>query len=105
MPKSAGDRAVLIYETDDSGFADSVVEALTSAGIDSYRTGRALPGGSSPTVCIYIRDAADSQRANQILLEQGAAVDLPSRFSARVVLTGAIIAGLVVAFVVLGLMK
>ena len=56
---------MLIYETDDSGFADSVIDALTLAGIDCYRTGGVLLyTPSESTICIHIRNATDSQRAN-----------------------------------------
>ena len=70
---------MLIYETDDSGFADSAVEALKEAGIDAYATGGSLPGGSSPTIGIYIRDTADSPKANEILIELGAVKETPDR--------------------------
>ncbi|OLD39904.1 MAG: hypothetical protein AUI83_22660 [Armatimonadetes bacterium 13_1_40CM_3_65_7] len=71
---------VLIYETDDSSFADSAIEALEQAGIDCYRTGGSLNVPySDSTVCIHIRDAADSQRANEILIKLGAVTDRPDR--------------------------
>jgi hypothetical protein len=42
---------VLVYETEDSDFADSAIEALKKANIDSYRTGGSLHfGQSDPTV-------------------------------------------------------
>ena len=68
---------MLIYETDDSGFADLAVETLKEAGIDAYATGGSLPGGSSPTVCVYIRDAANSPKANEILIKLGAVKEDP----------------------------
>jgi hypothetical protein len=69
---------ILIYETDDEGFAISAVEALQEAGIDSYKTGgRVSYGPSSRTVCVYIRDPKDFRRANQLLTEQGAVIDKP----------------------------
>jgi hypothetical protein len=77
-----GNSGVLIYETDDSEFANSAIDALTQARIHSYRTGGALPGGSSFT-CIYIRNGGDFQRANEILAELGAAVDPPNRVSQK----------------------
>jgi hypothetical protein len=74
--------ALLIYETDDAGFADAAIEALKKAHINSYRTGGRLSlGPSLPTVCIYIRDAGDLKRANQILIEHGAVVEQPFRLS------------------------
>jgi len=105
VPAPSADRAVLVYETDDSDFADSAIDALTHAGIDCYRTGRALPGGSSLTVCIYIRNAGDFARANEILVQQGAAVDAPTRISPKVILAGIIIGALLVALVFVGLAK
>ena len=87
---------MLIYETDDSGFADSVIEALTRAGIDCYRTGGALlytPAES--TICIHIRNASDSQRANEILIQQGAALDQPRSISPVVIVAAVVIAVLV----------
>ena len=77
---------MLIYETADSDFAELAVETLKEAGIDAYATGGSLPGGSSPTVCIYIRDAADSQKANAILVKLGAAPDDPVRLPPKWVL-------------------
>jgi hypothetical protein len=73
----AGEAHVLIYETDDSDFANSAVEALKQAGIDAYATGGSLPGGSSPTISIYIRDASDSAKANEILIKLGAVSERP----------------------------
>ena len=75
----AGDASVLIYETADSGFAELAVETLKDANIDAYATGGSLPGGSSPTVCVYIRDAAEFPRANEILIKLGAVTDDPDR--------------------------
>ena len=96
---------MLIYETDDSDFADSAIEALTRAGIASYRTGGALPGGSELTVCIHIRDANDFQRANEILIQQGAIVDSPPDVSPKLIVAGIIIGALLVAVIVAGLVK
>lgn len=92
---------VLIYETDDSGFADSVIDALMQAGIECYRTGGALLyTPSESTVCIHIRNAADSQRANEILIQQGAAVDRPRSISPVVIVAAVLVAVLVALWVV-----
>ena len=79
-----GNSGVLTYETDDSDFADSAIDALTQARVHCYRTGGPLPGGSSFTVCIYIRNGGDFQRANEILVKLGAAVDTPNRVSPEI---------------------
>ena len=75
--------ATLVYETEDSNFADSCINALQEGGIDCYRTGGSVMGGSTPMVCIYVRNAEDMTKANAILISIGAVVDaslkLPSR--------------------------
>ena len=92
---------MLIYETDDSGFADSVIDALTQAGIDCYRTGGVLLyTPSESTICIHIRNAADSQRANEILIQQGAALDQPGGISPVVIVAAVVVAVLVALWVV-----
>jgi len=98
---------VLIYETDDSDFADSAIEALTRAGIASYRTGGALPAPpiSDSTICIHIRDESDFRRANEILVEQGAVIDSPVQISPKLIVAGIIIGVLLVAVIVSGLVK
>lgn len=101
MPTHPSSRAALVYETDDSAFADSAIEALTRAGIECYRTGGSLPGGASPAVCIYIRNAGDYQKANEVLVQQGAAID-DRRISPRVLVTRIILAALVGALIVVG---
>jgi hypothetical protein len=93
----AGEASVLIYETDDSGFAESAVEALKEAGIDAYATGGSLPGGSSPTVSIYIRNAADSPKANEVLIKLGAATDRPDTLPPKWVFAVLAIAAVLVA--------
>jgi hypothetical protein len=71
---------MVIYETDDSAFAASAVEALKEADIDSYTTGGRLSlGPSDPTICIHIRNDADYPRANEILIRNGAVVEPPLR--------------------------
>jgi hypothetical protein len=92
---------VLIYETDDSGFADSVIDALTQAGIDCYRTGGVLfYTPSESTICIHIRNATDSQRANEILIQQGAALDQPASISPVLIVAAVVVAVLVALWVV-----
>ena len=97
--------SALIYETDDSDFADSAIDALTQARIQCYRTGRALPGGSSHTICIYIQNDGDSQRANKILLELGAEVGTQNRVSQKFILLAVFIGALIVALVIVKLAK
>jgi hypothetical protein len=71
---------VVVYETEDSDFADSAIEALKTSNIDCYRTGGSLHlGQSDATVCIHVRDGADLRRANQILSRHGAAIERPLR--------------------------
>ncbi len=63
---------MVVYETQDSDFADSAIEALKEANIACYRTGGSLHlGQSDPTVCIHVSNGADFRRANQILIRQG----------------------------------
>jgi hypothetical protein len=88
---------VLIYETADSDFADLAVETLKEAGIDAYVTGGSLPGGSDPTVCIYIRSATDSPKANEILIKLGAVTDDPDRLPPKWVFAVLAIAAVVLA--------
>jgi hypothetical protein len=67
---------MVVYETEDSDFADSAIEALKKANIACYRTGGSLHlGQSDPTVCIHESNGADLARANQILIRNGAAIE------------------------------
>ena len=91
---------MLIYETDDSGFADLAVETLKEAGIDAYVTGGSLPGGSSPTVCVYIREAADSAKANEILRKLGAVTGGPDRLPPKWVFVALAVAAVVLAVLI-----
>jgi hypothetical protein len=89
---------VLIYETDDSDFADSVIEALKGASIDCYATGGSLRVPySDPTICIHIREAADFQKANEILIKLGAVTDDPDRLPPKWVFAVLAIAAVVLA--------
>ena len=84
--RTVGEASVLIYETDDSDFADSTIEALKGAGIDCYTTGGSLRVPySDPTICIHIREAADFQKANEILIKLGAVKEDPDRLPAKCV--------------------
>jgi hypothetical protein len=82
---------VLIYQTSDPRFAERAVQALQQAEIPCYRTGTGYaelhPGLNldlSTGICIYIRNAHDYRRANELLVEIGAAVEEPLRLpSAR----------------------
>jgi hypothetical protein len=105
IKRAEGNSGVLIYETDDSEFADSVIDALTQASIHCYRTGGALPGGSSFTICIYIRNGGDIQRANKVLVELGAAADTPGRVSQKFILLTVFIGALIFALVIAELAK
>jgi hypothetical protein len=82
---------VLIYQTSDPRFAERAVQALQQAEIPCYRTGTGYaelhPGLNldlSAGICVYIRNAHDYRRANELLVEIGAAVEEPLRLpSAR----------------------
>ena len=102
---TAGDASVLIYETDDSGFAAQAVETLKEAGIDAFATGGSLPGGSSPTVCVYIRDAADFPKANEILIELGAVKEDPNTLPPKWVFAVLALAAVVLALWVTSVWK
>lgn len=73
----------LIYTTSDRGFADRAVQALLSAGIQAYLTGQdqysgyAMPGPSQ--YCIHIDSDSERVRANELLLQMGAAPEEPLR--------------------------
>ena len=71
---------MVVYETEDSDFADSAIEALKKANIDCYRTGGSLHlGQSDPTASIHVRDGADLGKANKVLIRHGAVVERPPR--------------------------
>jgi hypothetical protein len=71
---------VVVYETEDSDFADSAIEALKKENIDCCRAGGTLHlGQSDPTVCIHIRNGADLRKADEILVRHGAVVERPLR--------------------------
>jgi hypothetical protein len=83
---------VLIYETDDPHVAAQCIDALNQAGIDGYRTGGPLATGrSDPRICLHIRDPADDPKANQILVNLGAAVTAPLRLPSRPVIFLAVV--------------
>jgi hypothetical protein len=104
--RAAGEYPVLIYETDDSDFAESAIDSLQGAGIDCYTTGGSLGvPNSDPTVCIHIRQAADFQRANEILVKLGAATDDPDRLPPRWVFALLAVAAMVLALWITGLWK
>lgn len=72
---------MLIYTTDDGVFAEKAVETLLSEGIQAYSTGNIngyIPTGPEP-YCVYIESDSDRVRANEILLEMGAAPEKPLR--------------------------
>ena len=71
---------MVVYETEDSDFADSAIEALKKANIDCYRTGGSFHlGQSDPTICIHVRNNADLRKANEVLIRRGAVVERPLR--------------------------
>jgi Putative prokaryotic signal transducing protein len=82
---------VLIYQTSDPGFAERAVQTLQEAEIPCYHTGTGYaelhPGLNldlSTGISIYIRNDHDYGRANELLVEIGAAVEEPLRLpSAR----------------------
>jgi hypothetical protein len=78
--------ATLIYKTTDADFAESCIQALAEAGVRAYRTGGPLPGGSSFTICVYIRDPKQAPLANTVLAELGAALDSGPKLPPRSVL-------------------
>lgn len=96
---------MLVYETDDAQFADAAIEALERAGIDCYRTGGSLPGGSSLTVCIYIRNDSDFDKANEVLVQQGAAVNVPAISPVRLISVGIVILLLLALSVLAGVLR
>ena len=95
---------MLLYETDDGDFADSAIETLRAAGIDSYRTGGTLLyAKSDPTVCIHIRREGDYTKANAILIGLGAVVDRPLKLpSLRTGVLIALAALLLAVYIVTG---
>jgi hypothetical protein len=99
--------SVVVYETEDSDFADSAIDALKKANIDCYRTGGSLHlGQSDPTVCIHVRDAADLRKANEVLIRNGAVVERPLRLPSGWVAWTCIVSGLLLlVFVLAWLLK
>lgn len=70
----------LIYTTSDRGFADRAVQTLLSHGIQAYRTGEDLSGyivGPSSQYCVHIESDSERARANELLLQMGAAPEEP----------------------------
>jgi hypothetical protein len=81
---------LLLYQTSDPRFADRVVEALTAAGIPCSQAGRgyvemnpAIYRDLGNGIGIFIADRADYPRANQILIELGAAIETPPQVPSR----------------------
>lgn len=98
---------VLLYQTSDPRFADRAFEALQQANISCYRTGTGYanlhPGLNLDLVsgvCIYIRNAQDYPRANELLVELGAAVEEPVAPSTlRAIIIFALVVALLAAVV------
>jgi|SRR5271170_4400956 len=94
---------VVVYETEDSDFADSAIKALKKANIDCYRTGGSLHlGQSDPTVCIHVRNGADLRKANEVLIRHGAVVERPLRLPSGWVAWTSIASGLLLFVLILG---
>jgi hypothetical protein len=85
----------LIYEAEDSDFADSAQDALEAAGIPCYcvNSGVRITGPlRGAKICIYIERPADYDRVNKILVGLGAAVEeslVAARYEVRFVLLAA----------------
>jgi hypothetical protein len=93
---------MLVYETEDSDFADSAIGALKKTNIDCYRTGGSLHfGQSDPTVCIHVRDPSDFRKANEVLIRHGAVVDRSLRLPSGWVAWTSIAAGLLLLALIL----
>jgi hypothetical protein len=99
--------SVVVYETEDSEFADSAIDALKKANIDCYRTGGSLHlGQSDPTFCIHVRDGTDLRKANEVLIRHGAVVERPLRLPSGWVAWTSIASGfLLLALILAWLLK
>jgi hypothetical protein len=75
----------LVYTTSDRVFADRATETLVARGINSYLSGGSgdVPGSSS-AYGVHIEKEVDWRRANEILLELGAAREEPLPTGPRV---------------------
>ena len=98
---------ILVYQTSDPRFADRAVEAMSQAGISSFRTGSGYadlrPGIRQDLawgVCIYIRRQEDYAPANEILRELGGAPDEPPKLPSQRVLFVLVLVATVLAIVV-----
>jgi hypothetical protein len=77
----------LLYRTSDAAFAQAAVDALIKRGIDAYATGNSDPASASYAQAssefrVFVRSAADSERAGKILRHLGAAPAEPARAAA-----------------------
>jgi hypothetical protein len=81
---------VLLYQTMDSEFAASAIEALRAADIACYKTGTSWTslwyGKGLDAESIFIHRAGDYARANGILIALGAAVEEPVTWLRRPVI-------------------
>jgi hypothetical protein len=75
---------LLIYQTSDPDFAERAIDALREAGMECHRSGQGARRLSSTTgnwtdkqIFIYIHREEAYQRANEVLIGLGAAVDKP----------------------------
>lgn len=73
----------LIYTTGDRGFAERAVQVLLSNGIHAYLTGQDQYSGyiiAGPSLyCVHIESDSERVRANELLLQMGAAPEEPLR--------------------------
>lgn len=75
----------LVYTTSSRAFADRALETFAAHGISSYLSGGSgdVPG-SSPAYGVHIEKEVDWGRANEILIELGAAREEPLPSGPRV---------------------
>jgi hypothetical protein len=75
--------ALLIYQTDDGEFADRAIAVLGGVGIRAFREGygqdETTGSGSkaAANINIFLEKPSDYVRANEVLVNLGAAVDKP----------------------------
>jgi hypothetical protein len=70
----------LLYRTTDAALAQAAVDALIKRGVEAYATGSAATarGEVQPQYSVFLRKAADVERATRILAHVGAAPALPA---------------------------
>lgn len=100
----------LVYTTSDRGFAERAVQTLLSDGIPAYLTGQdeysgyLMPGPGQ--YCVHIESDGMRARANELLLQMGAAPEEPLRLpTGPWVRWGMLIAGLLLGTVLVMLLS